>query len=158
MKSIVGLLVLLLASAASSAIAATVACPDLSMAVQVAACPTEDDLKYTFTGFCSDNARMYSKDTDVCTDYQRYRQLKNVAMWESRDGDFQAYVSCDLPVARVKAASASGIEVTKKNGVTRLVCSYRDGIVFASRLRAECVVNEKNDCATNSAACVAKCE
>lgn len=150
--------VLLFGPAVSSAVAATVPCPDLSAAVQVAACPTEDDLKYTFTGFCSDNARMYSKDADVCTDYQRYRQLKNVALWESRDGVFQAYLSCDLPVASVKAAKASGISIVKKGAITQLVCAYREGVAFTSRTRAECTVDAKMNCAADSAACAASCE
>lgn len=150
--------VLLFGTAVSGAIAGTVSCPDLSTAVQVAACPSEEDLKYTFTGFCSDNARMYSKDTDVCTDYQRYRKLKNVALWESRDGEFQAYVSCDQPASAVKAAKVSSIAVAKKGGITQLVCSYRDGVVFTNRMRGECTVDTKTACAADPAACVAKCE
>lgn len=149
---------LLFGSAVSSATAATVPCPDLSAAVQVAACPTEEDLQFTFTGFCSDNARMYRKDTDVCTDYQRYRKLKNLALWESPDGEFQSYVSCDLPVSSVKAAKASAMTVTKKAGITQLVCSYGDGVDFTKRTRAECSVEASSNCAANAAACVASCQ
>lgn len=144
--------------AMSPAIAANVPCPDLSDAVQVAACPTEEELKFTFTGFCSDNARIYGKDTDVCTDYQRYRQLKNVAMWESRDGEFLAYVSCDLPVKTVKAAKASKLATVRKGSITQLICTYREGIVFTNRTKAECTVDANDRCATDPAACVAKCE
>lgn len=148
---------LLCGTAVSSAMAETVACPDLSAAVQVAACPSEDDLKFTFNGFCSDNARMYSKDTEVCTDYQRYRKLKNVALWESRDGEFQAYVSCDLPPARVKTAKAAALSVARKGKITQVVCRYGDGLAFTKRTRAECTVDAKADCAAD-AACVANCE
>ena len=150
--------VLLFGATLSAAVAGTVPCPDLSAAVQVAACPTEEDLKFTFNGFCSDNARMYSKDTEVCTDYQRYRQLKNVALWESRDGVFQAYVSCDLPAARVKEARASAIAVAKKGGITQVVCTYREGVVFTNRTREQCAVDAKASCATDPASCVANCE
>ena len=89
------------------AFAATVPCPDLAQAVQVGACPAEEELKHTFTGYCSDDAKAYKGDTDVCTDYRRYRALKNVALWESRDGSFQGYVSCDLSPAPVRDARAA---------------------------------------------------
>lgn len=150
--------VFLFGSAISAAMAGTVPCPDLSAAVQVAACPTEEDLKFTFNGFCSDNARMYSRDTEVCTDYQRYRQLKNVALWESRDGVFQAYVSCDRPAAQVKASTASAISIARKGGITQVVCTYREGVVFTNRTRAQCTVDAKADCASDPASCVANCE
>ncbi|MDP2135755.1 MAG: hypothetical protein Q8J99_19300, partial [Sulfuritalea sp.] len=73
----------LLCSLVSPVWATVVSCPDLATAVQVAACPAEEELSYTFTGYCSDNSRTYKGDTDVCTDYQAYRKLKNVALWES---------------------------------------------------------------------------
>ena len=158
MKLNVAAFVLLSASALPAAMADTVSCPDLSAAAQVAACPTEEDLRFTFNGYCSDNKRMYEKDTDVCTDYGRYRQLKNVALWESGDGAFQAYVSCGLPVAGVKAAKASSIAASRKGGITRLVCTYGEGIVFTNRLKAECKVDEKVNCSTDPAGCKAMCE
>jgi len=153
--------VLLVAPPVSGALAATVSCPDLAAAVQVAACPGEEELKYTFTGFCSDNARMYSKDADLCTDYQRYRRVKNIALWESRDGAFQAYLSCDLLAASVKAAKASAITIAKKGSITQLVCAYGEGLTFTSRVRAECTVDAQVNCAAaseTSAACAASCE
>jgi hypothetical protein len=138
--------------------AGTVSCPDLSAAVQVAACPTDEDLKFTFNGYCSDNKRMYEKDTDVCTDYQRYLKLKNVALWESGDGVFQAYVSCDLPAAKVKTANASGIAASRKGGITRLVCTYGDDLVFTNRTKAECRIDEKVNCSSDPLGCTAICE
>jgi hypothetical protein len=143
---------------ASSVMAETVSCPDLATAVQVAACPSEEDLQFTFTGYCSDNARMYGKGSDVCTDYQRYRKMKNLALWESGDGAFQAYISCDLPAAAVKAAKASGISVDRKKEITRLVCTYPEGIVFTNRMRAECSVDEKVNCSADPSGCKASCQ
>ena len=140
------------------AVAETVSCPDLSSAVQVAACPTEEDLKFTFNGYCSDNKRIYDKDSDLCTDYQRYRKVKNVALWESGDGVFQAYVSCDLLLADVKAAKAASIAVSKKGGISRLACSYGDGITFTNRTRAECRIDEIADCGADASVCKAVCE
>lgn len=140
------------------AMAATVPCPDLARAVQVGACPAEEELKYTFNGYCGDDAKAYRGETDVCTDYRRYRALKNVALWESGDGVFNAYVSCDLPVEKLKAARVSAIRVGKQGNLTQLVCSYRDGINFTWRSRAECKLEAGADCAANPSACKANCE
>lgn len=158
MKLKLATFVLLCGSMIPAAMADTVACPDLSAALQVAACPSEEDLKFTFNGYCSDNKRMYEKDTDACTDYRRYRQMKNIALWESGDGVFQAYVSCDLPVAGVKAAKATSIAASRKSGVTRLVCNYPDGIMFTNRTRAECRIDEKANCSSDPASCKALCD
>ena len=92
---------LFLAALSLSAGAAPYACPDLSAAKQVNACPTEEELKHTYTGFCSDNAKAYAKETDTCPRYEDYRAMKNTALWESGDGVFDGYVSCDQPPAKV---------------------------------------------------------
>ena len=138
--------------------AATVACPELATSVQVAACPDEKELRYTFTGYCSDNSRIYKGDTDVCTDYQAYRKLKNVALWESADGNFNAYVSCDRPSAQVKAAKVDSVRVARQGKITLLVCGYGDGLNFTWRTRAECKVEAAADCAADPTNCKANCE
>jgi hypothetical protein len=140
------------------AAAATVACPELAAAVQVGACPAEEELKHTYTGFCSDDAKAYKGETDVCKDYQLYRKLKNVALWESADGNFSAYVSCDRPPAQVKAAKATSIRVARQGKITLLVCGYGDGLGFTWRTRAECKVDAATDCAADPASCKASCE
>jgi hypothetical protein len=156
MKSKLPVLLLALA-AALPVMAATVSCPDLATAVQVAACPAEEELKYTFIGYCSDDGKAYRGDTDVCTDYQRYRTLKNVALWESADGVFNAYVSCDRSPASVKSAKVSAVRVGKQGKMTHLVCGYGEGLSFTWRTRAECKL-EAGDCAANPAACKANCD
>ncbi len=155
-----GLLCLVLSFGATlpAAMAATVACPDLAGAVQVAACPAEEELKHTFTGYCSDDAKAYKGETDVCTDYRRYRQLKNVALWESADGVFSAYVSCDLPAAAIRSARVATVRVGKQGKLTQLVCSYGEGLSFTYRTRAECRVDGAADCAANPADCKASCD
>ena len=150
--------VLLLLGTPPLAFAATVPCPDLGKAVQVGACPAEEELKHTFTGYCSDDAKAYKGETDVCTDYRLYRALKNVALWESGDGVFSAYVSCDLPAAKLKGARAAAIKVGKQGKLTQLVCSYGEGLAFTWRTRAECRVEAGADCAANPASCKADCE
>lgn len=139
------------------ALAETLACPDVSKAVQVATCPSEDELKYTFTGYCSDNARMYGKDADTCSSYENYRRLKNVALWETADGAYQAYLSCDLPAGMLGKLKPVSIAVTKKGKLTLLTCRYPEGIEFTHRTKAECKVQGDGHCATDPAACKASC-
>jgi hypothetical protein len=150
-------LVLLCGSAITNVQADTLSCPDLSAAVQIGACPTEEELKYTFLGYCSDNARMYETD-DTCSDYQRYRRMKNTALWEAGSGAFQAYLSCELPAATIKAARASKIAVSRQGGITRVICTYPDGIAFTHRAKGNCKVEVNGDCAANPDACRASCE
>lgn len=148
----------LLATVPAAAAAATVPCPDLAAAVQVGACPAEEELRYTFSGYCSDDAKAYKGETDVCKDYQAYRTLKNVALWESADGNFSAYVSCDRPPAQVKAGKAASVRVAKQGKITLLVCGYGEGLNFTWRTRAECRLEAGTTCGADPAACKASCE
>lgn len=149
------LLALGLAALLPAAYAETLSCPDLSRAVQVGTCPSEEELRYTFNGFCSDNARMYRQDAEVCTDYARYRALKNVVLWESADGTFHAYLSCDLPAARVQAAQAQRITIGRDGRINRVACTYGEGIVFSHRTHAQCSASAA-EC-KDPASCVAEC-
>ncbi|WP_291990497.1 hypothetical protein [Candidatus Accumulibacter sp. ACC007] len=158
MKSSAIVAFLVLASAAAESAAETLSCPDLATAVQVGTCPSEAELKYTFNGYCSDNRRMYEQDTSVCTDYQAYRKLKNVAQWESADGAFSAYVSCDLAAETIKAMPVSRIAAGKQGKISLLTCSYAEGISFSYRSRRQCTVAGKGDCAGHPAACQASCD
>ncbi|MCX8016965.1 MAG: hypothetical protein N2690_03535 [Rhodocyclaceae bacterium] len=138
--------------------AETIACPDLAAAVQVGACPSEEELRYTFTGFCSDNARIYNwQEEQVCTDYARYRRLKNVALWEAQGGQFQGYLSCDLAPAAIRAMKARRLAVTRQGKMTRLVCEYGENVVFAYRTKAICQVAGEGDCAAGGV-CQARCD
>lgn len=146
-------------SLTAPAMAETVACPDLAGAVQVGTCPSEDELQYTFNGFCSDNARMYSwQEEQVCTDYKLYRRLKNAAMWEAGEGAFQGYVSCDLAVDKVKSAQPKSVAAVSKGKLTRVVCTYTDDITFVYRTKKQCRIDGSGDCGGNPAACKAACE
>jgi len=134
------------------------ACPDLSTAVQVGACPSEEELRYTFTGYCSDDAKAYRGETDSCTDFALYRQMKNVALWESKDGVFDAYLSCELPKGALKQAKASAVRVAKAGKITQLQCSYGNGVTFTYRTRAQCTVDSGADCAGNPSSRKADCD
>ena len=157
MKLRLAVCLLLLGSAALTARAEVVACPDPAAAVQVGTCPAEEELRHTFTGYCSDDARSYRGDSDVCTDYASYRKLKNVVLWESADGAFQAYVSCELPAAMLRQARAVAVTAAKLGKINRLACSYGPGLTFTYRTRAECTVAAPAACAADPAACKADC-
>ena len=149
---------LFLAALSLSAGAAQYACPDLSAAKQVNACPTEEELKHTYTGFCSDNAKAYAKETDTCPRYEDYRAMKNTALWESGDGVFDGYVSCDQPPAKVKALKASGMKVVKQGSITKLVCSYPNDITLTYRTKGACAVAGEAACAADPTSCRATCD
>jgi hypothetical protein len=145
----------LLLALAGPALAETVRCPDLATAVQAGTCPAEEDLRYSYTASCSDDARMYRGDNELCTDYRRYRKVKNVVLWESADGAFQGYVSCDVPAATLRQARPASMSAGKQGKITRLACSYGEGVTLVYRSRGECKV-AAGDCAAG--ACVAECD
>ncbi len=140
MRRIRALSVLLLAALCGTASAATFVCPDLSTAAQVNACPLEEELKFTYNGFCSDTAKAYANQTDSCIRYDDYHAMKNVALWESADGAFDGYISCDLPLGQVKALKPTGMTLEKQGKLTKLVCSYDKGIRLTHRTKANCTV------------------
>jgi len=159
MKSKFALLALCCGIALPAA-AADIPCPDLATATQVAACPTEDELRYTFMGYCGDNARLYGKDAITCTSLENYKKLKNIALWETAGGEFQSYVSCELDTAVVKAAKPLRIAVDtvgKGGTLRRITCDYEHDIVFTQRTRAACKVEGDGDC-TGGKPCKAVCD
>lgn len=155
---IVAALVLVLGGAcAGGAWAGPLACPDLAQATQVGACPSEEELQYTFTGYCSDDNKAYRGETDVCTDYRLYRTMKNVALWESGDGQFDGYVSCDQSAVAVRSAKPHSLQLFRQGKLTRLVCSYGEGLQFTHRTRAQCQV-AASTCGADGTGCTATCE
>lgn len=135
-----------------------VPCPTLSTAVQVATCPSEEELRVTFVGYCSDDARAYDlADKDTCVSYESYRQRKNVALWEV-DGEFQGYLSCDLAADAVRQLKPATIAVKSQGSLTRVVCTYPQGVTFVHRTKAQCRVESSGNCEANPAACKASCE
>ncbi len=149
---------LLLVCLSWSAGAAQFSCPDLAVAKQVNACPSEEELKHTYSGFCSDDKKAYAGETDNCIRYDDYRAMKNTALWESADGAFDGYVSCDLPQSGLKALKATAMKVAKQGSITKLVCNYPNGVNFTHRTKVACKIEDDKACAANSAACRAICD
>jgi hypothetical protein len=118
--------------------AETLACPDMSQAVQAGSCPTKAELEYGFTGFCSDNARMMDKET-ICNDFELYRQRKDNSLWEA--GEFHGYLSCDQKPDQIRSAKAVAVAIDRAGTMQRVACTYDNGTVMATRTRKTCTPN-----------------
>jgi hypothetical protein len=155
---IVAAFLALLAAAAPAAAAETIQCPMLSGATQVEACPTDEQLRYRFIGFCSDNRRLYDGEVEGCSHFETFRRLKNVALWEAGpEGAFQGYLSCELPRERIAAAVPRAVTVSRLRNVTRVSCSYGEGLSLTLRTKAICTVQGDGLCAADAAACRVGC-
>jgi hypothetical protein len=148
---------------ALGALPATVAaqqlsCPTPATLVQVAPCPTPEQLRTGYIGYCSDNARMYGADRDTCSSFENYLRLKNAARWESTDGAFQGYLSCELPAGAVASLTPGAMSIARQSNVTRVMCRYGDASTLTYRTKARCTLVDANACATDPAACRANCE
>ncbi|AVZ79543.1 hypothetical protein C3497_08885 [Zoogloeaceae bacteirum Par-f-2] len=155
MRKTLTLLLLLSAPLATPVLAAPLSCPDLSAAVQVATCPSDAELKYTYNGYCSDNARLYDNDGEVCTSFEAYLKRKNNALWESADGAFSGYLTCNQPAATLRSATPVSMTVHRKGKLTMVECEYSDGSRLTHRTKVECKV-EQADC-TAAGGCTATC-
>lgn len=151
-------LVLFAAMLSLSATAGQLVCPEPAATVQVNACPTEEELKFTYNGYCSDNAKTYANQTDSCIRYEDYRAMKNTARWESKDGEFDGYVSCDLPADKFKALKATSMKIVPQGKLTKLVCTYPSGINFTHRTKGACKLLDEKACAADAANCKANCD
>jgi hypothetical protein len=121
----------------SAAWAEQVSCPDLSQAVQVGDCPSEEQLKYSYAGYCSDDARMYDKDNgNTCVTLEDFKKLKNHALWET--GDFQGYLHCGRTPEQTRALKLTEVKVAPAGKLTRVVCTYEDGAQMVLRTRRAC--------------------
>lgn len=139
----------------TAAQAETLACPTLSTATQVQPCPTEDELKYTYTGYCSDNARLYGRDVLTCASFENYKAAKNNALWEADGGRFDGYLSCNVGAETIKASKAVKIRVERVKTLTRVICDYENDHRMVHRTKSVCAV-EATDC--TSGECKANCE
>ncbi|MDR2187990.1 MAG: hypothetical protein LBE62_08060 [Azonexus sp.] len=139
------------------ALADELVCPDLTSIAQVNACPTDEELRHTYHGYCGDDSNAYGKKTDVCVRYEDYRHLKNVARWESADGRFDGYLSCDLPEATWRSEKPTDILLAMQGKIAKVVCRYPNNITLTYRTRDNCTVADAKACASDPAACRATC-
>ena len=149
-----GPLALLLAAFASQA--QTLSCPTQEQMRQVNACPTEGQLLASFHGFCGDDSKAYQGQTGPCADYEVFRRMKNTALWESADGAFDGYLSCETASPASALPRLSGVRVEKKGPITALVCQYGPDTQLTHRTRKACTVPAS--CASDPAQCQAVCE
>ena len=127
-------------AAAVPAAAETVACPPLDTARQVGTCPTPEELKIGFSGYCSDNQRMYDKE-DTCVTFERYQALKDVSLWETPDGTFQGYLPCAGAVP--KGLMPEKAAVSTQGSITKLTCVYPGDFSLSRRGKGACKITEK---------------
>ena len=149
-----GTLALLLAAFTSHA--QTLSCPRPEQLRQVNACPTEEQMRAHFNGFCSENSNAYQGKTGPCTDYQEFRRLKNTALWESADGAFDGYLSCDSKNPAIGKSNLTRMLSTQKGSITSVMCLYGSDVVLTHRTRKTCTVPPA--CASDTAQCQAVCE
>jgi hypothetical protein len=150
-------LVALLVGGAAARAGETVACPDLAKAQPVGECPTEAQLRYSYLGYCGDDRRMYENDNVTCTSFERYRDLKNIVLWESADGAFQGYVACTQSAPAVRALKPFKMAVGRQGGLVKLVCAYPNDLAMTRRSKTACTVTQA-DCGPDGTACQANCE
>jgi len=130
-------LVLALLLAATPALAEDVTCPDLSQAVQVGDCPSEEQLKYSYGGYCGDDSRMNDKGSDkTCLSLDEFKKLKNHALWEA--GEFQGYLHCSRSPQETKSLKLQQLSVAPAGKLTRVVCTYENGAMMVMRTRRAC--------------------
>ncbi|MCP4993065.1 MAG: hypothetical protein GY934_04655, partial [Gammaproteobacteria bacterium] len=117
-------------------------CPDLTKAVQVADCPAEEELKHMFSSTCGD-AETNSKDPKVsgmCKSFEAFKQRKNTALWESVDGEYMGYVTCNVPAAEIKTGKLLKMSLTHKGVMDKLICTYEGGTELSLRTRQSCKI------------------
>lgn len=130
----------------------TLVCPSLAQVRQVNACPTDEQLRAGFLGYCSDDSKAYQGQTELCTDFERFRHWKNTALWESADGAFGGYRHCEAPAA---SATLGRMWLVQKGPIRVLQCEYSDGTVLSHRTRKTCTLPPT--CASDPSQCQASC-
>jgi hypothetical protein len=144
----------------------TVQCPELSQARQILECPGEEEIERMFKATCGFERDPNAKEPELCDTRTEFKRRKNTALWESADGEFSGYITCDTPAAQIKKLSATGIAVSQKNGLYKVDCGYRDGIKLTLRTRSVCKVpGVKNSgvvmrakCGPDASTCKAECQ
>ena len=117
-------------------------CPDISKAVNVGACPSGDDLRRMFQSTCgsrdTENENPHAKG--VCKHFSLFKKAKNTALWESADGKFEGYLSCDAKESEIRAGKLVKISTAQIREWDRVICTYEGGAELVLRTRETCEV------------------
>ncbi len=117
-------------------------CPDISKAVKVGECPSEDELLRMFSSTCGSrdtkNENPHAKG--FCKHYNLFRKVKNTSLWESGDGEYMGYLSCDSTEGKIKASKLVKISIGQQRVWDRVICTYEGGSNLVLRTRETCEV------------------
>jgi len=69
-----------------------------------------------------------------------FKMAKNTALWESADGEYMGYVTCNVPVDKIKAGKLQKISLGQKRVMDRIICSYEGGGELVLRTRETCKI------------------
>lgn len=156
------LALVLLALAALPARAETaVTCPVLAEARQVGNCPTEAELDGLLDAVCADDP--------ICNDaFKVVKMRKNVALWETPDGNFAGYVTCAQPAEKARDSKLEKMQVVFRDAVNSVNCLYDKGVRLSHRTKADCALADGRrskdgvpvtvDCLADAGACKALCK
>ena len=143
-------------------------CPDISQARQVADCPSHAELVHIFSSTCgSKNIKDENPHAKgYCKSFDLFKQAKNTALWESADGEYLGYLSCNTPAAEIKAGKLASISLLQRGRMDKITCAYDSGAKLALRTRKNCQVpgakpkgmQLSRDCSAGSAECKAICK
>lgn len=117
-------------------------CPDISNSVKVGECPSEDDLLRMFSSTCgsTDTQKENPHAKGFCKNYSMFRKVKNTSLWESGDGEYMGYLSCDSTENKIKASKLVKISIGQKRVIDRVICTYEGGFELALRTRETCEI------------------
>jgi len=117
-------------------------CPDISKSAKVGGCPSDDELKRMFSTTCgwqdTENENPHAKG--ICKNYSLFRKAKNTALWESGDGKYEGYLSCDTKENEIKASKLVKISIGQKLEWYRVICTYEGGSELVLRTRETCEI------------------
>ncbi len=143
-------------------------CPDITQVRQVADCPTEKALEKMFFSTCGsrDTKKENPHAKGFCKTYAMFKQVKNTALWESADGEYLGYVTCNMPAEKIKAGKLVSMSLLQRGRMDKITCSYEEGTIFTLRTRQTCTIpNAKPkgmqmsmDCTADGSECKAICK
>ena len=147
-------------SMTASATDVVLACPDLSTAQQLGACPSEKDLRALYTATCP---KLLQKRGE-CKPFEAFARSKDKALWaaQSQNEEFLSYIQCKQTPEVVKASKAVrvGVKCDMKSGRCEARCGYENGVSFSLRVKGSCqtATRQPIDCTDDPQSCVVKCE